>query len=117
MAIAPGFKEFLCLSTLFPNNLVIVRLKGFAIGKARVIYRMLPTGKWIVVPKFRAAAKSIPANALFTVVRSPIAGQSKNIPSAKLKNSALASQHKGTAYASVLKGKLWRGTARIIVNW
>lgn len=87
------------------------------IGKARVIYRMLPTGKWIVVPKFRAAAKSIPANALFTVVRSPIAGQSKNIPSAKLKNSALASQHKGTAYASVLKGKLWRGTARIIVNW
>ena len=87
------------------------------IGKARVIYRMLPTGKWIVVPKFRAAAKSIPANALFTVVRSPIAGQSKNIPSAKLKNSALASQHKGTAYAGVLKGKLWRGTARIIVNW
>lgn len=87
------------------------------IGKARVIYRMLPTGKWIVVPKFRAAAKAIPTNALFTVVRSPITGQSKNIPSAKLKNSALAAQHKGTAYASVLKGKLWRGTARIIVNW
>jgi DNA-binding beta-propeller fold protein YncE len=87
------------------------------IGKARVIYRMLPTGKWIVVPRFRIAAKAIPAQALFTVVRSPIPGQSKNIPAARTKNAALASQHRGNAYAGVLKGKLWRGTARIIVNW
>lgn len=87
------------------------------IGKARVIYRMLPSGTWMIVPRFRTAAKSIPANALFTVVRSPITGQSKNIPVAKLKNSALATKHNGTAYAGVLKGKLWRGTARIIVNW
>ncbi len=87
------------------------------IASARVIYRMKPTGSWEVVPRFRAAAKRIPQAALFTVVRSPITGQSKNIPAAQVRSRVLAASHIGTAHPNVLKGKLWRGRARIIVNW
>lgn len=87
------------------------------IGNARVIYRMRSTGKWEVVPRFRVAARTIPRDALFTVVRSPISGQSKNIPAALSRAKLLATSKAGFAYPGVLKGKLWRGTARIIVNW
>lgn len=88
-----------------------------SIANARVIYRMKPTGVWEVVPRFNKAARAIPANALFTAVRSPIAGQSKNIPAALTRSQALATAHVGYAHPAVLKGKLWRGRARIIVNW
>jgi DNA-binding beta-propeller fold protein YncE len=88
-----------------------------SIASARVIYRQRSDTRWEVVPRFRKAAKTIPSKALFTVVRSPIAGQSKNIPAAVSRGKALAEAHAGSAHTSVLKGKLWRGRARIIVNW
>lgn len=88
-----------------------------SIASARVIYRQRSDARWEVVPRFRKAAKAIPKKALFTVVRSPIAGQSKNIPAAVSTGNALATAHSGRAHSFVLKGKLWRGRARIIVNW
>jgi hypothetical protein len=88
-----------------------------SIASARVIYRQRSDMRWEVVPRFREAARAIPKKALFTVVRSPITGQSKNIPAAVSRGKALAAAHAGRAHSSVLKGKLWRGRARIIVNW
>ena len=88
-----------------------------SIASARVIYRQQSDSRWEVVPRFRRAAKVIPKQALFTVVRSPIVGQSKNIPAAVSRGKALAAAHAGLSHPSVLKGKLWRGRARIIVNW
>ncbi len=88
-----------------------------SIASARVIYRQRSDARWEVVPRFRKAAKAIPKKALFTVVRSPIVGQSKNIPAAVSRGKALARAHSGMTHSSVLKGKLWRGRARIIVNW
>ena len=88
-----------------------------SLASARVIYRQRSDARWEVVPRFREAARAIPKNALFTVVRSPIVGQSKNIPAAVSRTKALATAHSGMAHSFVLKGKLWRGRARIIVNW
>jgi hypothetical protein len=86
------------------------------IASARVIYRMRPSGRWVVVPRFREASRSIPVYAHFTVVRSPVGRQSKNIPAARSKAKALANANQGRT-GPVIKGKLWRGPARIIVNW
>jgi hypothetical protein len=86
------------------------------IASARVIYRMRPSGRWVVVPRFREASRSIPVYAHFTVVRSPVGRQSKNIPAARAKARALAKANLGRT-GQVINGKLWRGPARIIVNW
>ena len=86
------------------------------IASARVIYRMRPSGRWVVVPRFREASRSIPVYAHFTVVRSPVGRQSKNIPAARAKAKALAKANLGRT-GQVINGKLWRGPARIIVNW
>ncbi len=86
------------------------------IATARVIYRMKRSGKWVVVPRFLKASKSIPVYAHFTVVRSPVGKQSKNIPAARKKAAALAKANVGRT-GPVIKGNLWRGPARIIVNW
>jgi hypothetical protein len=92
------------------------RITTSDIPSARVIYRMRPSGKWVVVPRFRKASKAIPVYAHFTVVRSPVGRQSKNIPAARSKAKALANANHGRT-GPVIKGKLWRGPARIIVNW
>lgn len=92
------------------------RITTSDIASARVIYRMRRSGKWVVVPRFRKASKSIPVYAHFTVVRSPVGRQSKNIPAARTKAKALANANQGRT-GPVIKGKLWRGPARIIVNW
>lgn len=86
------------------------------IASARVIYRMRPSGRWVVVPRFRQASRNIPVYAHFTVVRSPVGRQSKNIPAARAKAKALAKANLGRT-GQVINGKLWRGPARIIVNW
>jgi len=88
-----------------------------SIASARVIYRQRLDARWEVVPRFRKAAQASPKKALVTVVRSPIPGQSKNIRTAVSRGKALAAAHDGRAHSSVLKGKLWRGRARIIANW
>lgn len=92
------------------------RITTSDIASARVIYRMRRSGKWVVVPRFLKASKSIPVYAHFTVVRSPVGRQSKNIPAARAKAKALANANQGRT-GPVIKGKLWRGPARIIVNW
>jgi hypothetical protein len=86
------------------------------IASARVIYRMRRSGKWVVVPRFLKASRAIPVYAHFTVVRSPVNRQSKNIPAAQAKAKALAKANLGRT-GPVIKGNLWRGPARIIVNW
>lgn len=86
------------------------------IASARVIYRMRRSGKWVVVPHFLKASRAIPVYAHFTVVRSPIGRQSKNIPAARAKAKALAKANVGRT-GPVINGDLWRGPARIIVNW
>ncbi len=86
------------------------------IFSARVIYRMRPSGRWVVVPRFLGASRRIPVHAHFTVVRSPVGKQSKNIPAARAKARVLAKANLGRT-GPVIKGKLWRGPARIIVNW
>jgi hypothetical protein len=86
------------------------------IASARVIYRMRRSGKWVVVPRFLKASQAIPVYAHFTVVRSPVGRQSKNLRAARAKAKALAKANAGRT-GPVIQGHLWRGPARIIVNW
>jgi hypothetical protein len=86
------------------------------IASARVIYRMRRSGKWVVVPRFLKASRAIPVYAHFTVVRSPVGRQSKNVRAARAKAKALAKANVGRT-GPVINGRLWRGPARIIVNW
>ena len=76
---------------------------------------MAKAGKWDVVPRFLAASKRIPDFASYTVAMSPIGKQSKNINSAQKEATSLARKNHGHLHP-VVKGKLWRGPARIIVN-
>jgi hypothetical protein len=77
---------------------------------------MSESARWKVLPAFETASRNIPTLAMFTVVRSPISGQSRNLAAAKRKAKALAIAA-GGRFGGVIPGILWRGNARIIVNW
>jgi hypothetical protein len=86
------------------------------VGSARAIWRMSKSWKWTVLQAFAIASRNIPMSAVFTVVRSPISGQSRNLAAATRKAKALATAS-GGHFGGVIPGHLWRGRARIIVNW
>ena len=103
-----------------------------SVGSARVIFRQVmgargsqwqpvvrvgkPGAYRYVKPK---TAPRIPTSALVTVVSSgdPARRPSLNIPAATRQAKVLAAQAQAQVHSTVLKGSLWRGPARIIVNW